>query len=92
MNITRLSQKMVQLVTEHRGRALLDLNFAVSSLRNAQEQEIIDRFIKAYYEEPKIALRWLFLQEMCGRGSESAGCSRRFCLNLQRAALSLPRL
>ena len=28
------------------GRALLDLNFAVSSLRIAQEQEIIDRFIK----------------------------------------------
>lgn len=42
------------------GKALLDLNFAVSSFRNASAKEIADRFVKAYYEEPKLAIRWLF--------------------------------
>lgn len=42
------------------GRELLDLNFAAASLRNAKEQEIVDRFIKAYYEDKRTALKWLF--------------------------------
>lgn len=42
------------------GKALLDLNFAVSSFRNASEKEIADTFVKAYYEDPKLAMRWLF--------------------------------
>lgn len=42
------------------GKKLLDLNFAVSSLRNANETEIVSRFIDAYYENPILAMRWLF--------------------------------
>ncbi len=42
------------------GRALLDLNFAVSSLRNVPPKEIANRFVKAYYEDPALALRWMF--------------------------------
>lgn len=42
------------------GKALLDLNFAVSSFRNASAKEIADKFVKAYYEDPKLAVRWLF--------------------------------
>lgn len=42
------------------GKALLDLNFSVSSCRNASPEEIIDRFVKAYYEHPMLAVRWLF--------------------------------
>jgi len=42
------------------GKALLDLNFAVSSFRNASAKEIADQFVKAYYEEPRLAVRWLF--------------------------------
>lgn len=42
------------------GKALLDLNFAVSSLRNAPKEEIADKFVKAYYEDQRLALRWLF--------------------------------
>ncbi len=42
------------------GKALLDLNFAVSSLRNAPKEEIVDKFVKAYYEDPLLALKWLF--------------------------------
>lgn len=42
------------------GKELLDLNFAVSSLRNESEDEIVRRFIRAYYENPVLAMRWLF--------------------------------
>ena len=33
------------------GKNLLDLNFAVASLRNTGEDEIIDKFVKAFYED-----------------------------------------
>lgn len=42
------------------GKKLLDLNFAVASLRKASEQEIINKFIDAYYENPMLAMKWLF--------------------------------
>ena len=42
------------------GKALLDINFAVSSMRNMNEQQIIDKFIKAFYEDKILAIKWLF--------------------------------
>lgn len=42
------------------GKQLLDLNFAVASLRKASEQEIINKFIDAYYENSMLAMKWLF--------------------------------
>ena len=42
------------------GKELLDLNFAVSSLRREMPQEIQNRFWKAYYEAPVLAVKWLF--------------------------------
>ena len=42
------------------GRALLDLNFAVASLRRASEAEIVQKFIKAFAEDKIIAMKWLF--------------------------------
>ena len=42
------------------GKALLDLNFAVASLRNASDREIISHFIKAYAEDKTLSLTWLF--------------------------------
>lgn len=42
------------------GKELLDLNFMTSSLRNATENEIIDRFTKAFYEDKLLAVKWLF--------------------------------
>ena len=42
------------------GKALVDLNFAVASLRNESEEEIIKKFIKAYYEDKVLAMQWLF--------------------------------
>lgn len=40
--------------------ALLDLNFAVSSLRNSSEEEILDLFDKAFLESPTYTTKWLF--------------------------------
>ncbi len=42
------------------GRSILDLNFAVASLRMATEQEIADRFTKAFFEDKLTAMKWLF--------------------------------
>lgn len=39
---------------------LVDLNFMVSFLRNCEEDFIVKEFIKAYYESPKYAVKWLF--------------------------------
>ena len=42
------------------GKELLDLNFAVSSLRRETPRDIQARFWKAYYEDPVLAVKWLF--------------------------------
>lgn len=42
------------------GKELLDLNFAVSSLRNAKAEQIAALFTKAYYEDKLLAVKWLF--------------------------------
>jgi len=42
------------------GKELTDLNFAVSSMRNMDENEIKKRFSKAYFENPRLAIKWLF--------------------------------
>ena len=40
--------------------AILDLNYAVSSLRHGDEEEIMLLFDKAFYENREYALKWLF--------------------------------
>ena len=42
------------------GKELLDLNFAVASLRKASESDIVNRFIRAYFEDKVVAIKWLF--------------------------------
>lgn len=43
------------------GKALCDINFAVSSLRGADESKIIKMWQDAYSEDPVVALKWLFM-------------------------------
>lgn len=50
------------------GKKLLDLNFSVSSLRKQPEREIINKFMDAYYENPVLAMRWLFYARDCRQG------------------------
>ena len=42
------------------GTALLDFNFKVSSYRNKPEEEIINDFMKVFYEDKLIAMKFLF--------------------------------
>ena len=42
------------------GKNLLDLNFAVASLRSASEDDVIRRFTKAFCEDKILAMKWLF--------------------------------
>ena len=50
------------------GKKLLDLNFSVASLRGASEQTIINKFMDAYWEDPIMAMRWLFYSRDCRCG------------------------
>lgn len=42
------------------GKELLDINFAVASLRRAEPREIYDRFMRAFFEDKVTAMKWLF--------------------------------
>lgn len=42
------------------GKELLDINFMVSSMRNMKEEEIVDKFVKVFYENKLLAVKWLF--------------------------------
>ena len=42
------------------GKELLDLNFAVASLRKMSDQEVANRFMKAFCEDKLLAMKWLF--------------------------------
>ena len=42
------------------GKELLDLNFAVASLRKMSDAEVAKRFSKAFYENQTLAMKWLF--------------------------------
>lgn len=41
-------------------KALLDLNFAVASLRSMSDAEVADRFKEAFCEDKILAMKWLF--------------------------------
>lgn len=42
------------------GKELLDLNFAVASLRKMTDAEVAKRFMKAFCEDQILAIKWLF--------------------------------
>jgi hypothetical protein len=42
------------------GKKLLDLNFAVASLRSMSDEEVAKRFRKAFCEDNILAMKWLF--------------------------------
>ena len=70
-------------------KALLDLNFKVSSLRARDEEYIVNEFIKAYHESPKYAIKWLFfLRDVL----EGMGERRTFIVCLTYLAVSKPKL
>lgn len=74
---------------ETTGKALVDLNFAVASLRNQDEEEIVKRFIPAFYEDRMLAIKWLFfLRDVRG----GLGERRTFRVIMKYLANSFPEM
>lgn len=70
-------------------KALVDLNFMVSSLRDRDEEFITKEFVKVYDESPKYAVKWLFYLRdiMMGMGER-----RTFRICLRYLAVSQPQI
>lgn len=49
-------------------KELLDLNFAVASLRKMPDFEVVKRFKKAFVEDKMLAMKWLFYSRDCREG------------------------
>lgn len=45
---------------ETSGKALVDLNFKVPSYRGAEENTVLGDWLKAFAEDPTLALKWMF--------------------------------
>lgn len=74
---------------ETTGKALVDLNFAVASLRNESEAQIINRFTAAFYEDRTLAVKWLFfLRDVRG----GLGERRTFRILMRHLATSFPEM
>lgn len=71
------------------GKKLLDLNFSVTSLRSASEQTIIDKFMDAYWEDPVMAMKWLFYSRDARQG---LGERRLFRIVLKHLAQNKPEV
>lgn len=50
------------------GKEILDMNFSVASMRNKSENEIVEKFIKVFYENRLLAVKWLFYVRDCREG------------------------
>lgn len=71
------------------GKKLLDLNFSVASLRGASEQAIINKFMDAYWDDPVVAIKWLFYTRDCREG---LGERRLFRIVLKHLAQEKPEV
>lgn len=69
MNAVRqtLNNEMNVSVTENgaigyrtTGKELLDLNFAIASLRKMSDEQVAKKFMKAFCEDKLLAMKWLF--------------------------------
>ncbi|QQO07884.1 DUF2828 family protein [Breznakiella homolactica] len=58
MNVSRTENNALGSRTS--GKNLVDLNFAVPSLRAASENDLAGRYMKAYFDDRRAALLWLF--------------------------------
>ncbi|ORX63641.1 hypothetical protein BCR32DRAFT_273374, partial [Anaeromyces robustus] len=50
------------------GKELVDINFALSSMRNMNDDAVIEKFVKAFNEEKMLAIKWLFFARDCRNG------------------------
>lgn len=78
------------------GKALLDCNFMLSSMRNMKPDEIWTHFLLAYNENPVLAVIWLFfardIRGGCGERRTFRVIFERFCNENPDAAIRLLHL
>lgn len=74
---------------ETTGKALLDLNFKLSSMRNWTEDKIWNEFLHAYNENPVLSVVWLFFARDVRGGT---GERRTFRVIFKRLAYENPEL
>lgn len=78
------------------GKALLDCNFMLSSMRNMSPDEIWEKFLPAYNENPTLAILWMFLARDAREGLGERRTFRvifeRFCNENPDAAIRLLHL
>ena len=61
------------------GKELLDFSFETTALRDASEPEIENKFMGVYFEDPLVAMRYLFWLRDC-RGGNGERRIFRVCL------------
>ena len=71
------------------GKELLDLNFAISSLRKMSDAEVAKRFKMAFCENKVLAMKWLFYARDCRSG---CGERRLFRVVLEDLVKSNPEM
>lgn len=71
------------------GKELLDLNFAVASLRKMSDAEVAKRFKKAFCEDKLLAMKWLFYSR---DAREGVGERRLFRVVLKDLVESNPEM
>ena len=71
------------------GKKLLDINFAISSLRNKTDADIEKMFSEAFYENILLAVKWLF---MCRDVRGGTGERRTFRICFKWLANTRPEL
>lgn len=71
------------------GKELVDINFAVASMRGMTSEQISKKFIRAFGENQMMAMRWLFF---CRDVREGLGERRTFRIILQEMAKSNPEM
>lgn len=78
------------------GKALVDLNFMLSSMRNMGADEIWSRFLLAYNENPALAVIWLFfardIRGGCGERRTFRIIFDRLCRENDKVAIKLLKL
>jgi len=50
------------------GTELVDINFAISSMRNMTEDQVKEKYMRAFNEEQLLAVKWLFYARDCRSG------------------------
>lgn len=81
---------------ETTGSKLVDINFALSSMRNMEPEEIWDKFLGAYNENPMLAMVWLFfardVRNGCGERRTFRIIFERLCSENAESAIKLLNL